>query len=227
MVVSPNLAPHSVWPSSFLSPGGPEHTSLPLRHHPATAARCSPKTSNSASKPVTGRACINGLPSRLTELQAEIEQLRAPLRLREDANSLAARRNRPPPTRPTRLPVSLPSEPPRPRGQQRGPGPVRHAGPTTVIYPLSLRNWNCRRTSNSVRTAANPSAPVSRHRMDSELLEIEVHVLTTAVVIVGTASIAPPAVAAAGQVLSSAHPLPPNRSSPKVNWECPSGSPCC
>ena len=67
------------------------------------------------------RACINGLPHASPEhAQAEIEQLRAQLRLRE--RQLFGRKAEPAPTHPPDQATGISSsEPPRPRGQQRSP----------------------------------------------------------------------------------------------------------
>ena len=151
----------------------------------------------------------------------EIEQLRAQLRPPRTPTLWPQGRNRPPPTHPTRLPVSLPPSPHAPVANNA----VRSSPPRRDYrhLPVVLEDLELPADQQQCPNCGQPFAyrfpaprTVNCWRSKS--------VLTACVVIVGTA-IAPPAVAAAGQVLS-AHPLPPN-SSPKVNWECPSGSPCC
>src|SRR5262245_16757930 len=75
------------------------------------------------------RAC-----TRLTELQAELEHLRAQLRLRE--RQLFGRKAEPAPAHPPDPVTVLPAPaPPRPCGQQRGPPspPPRHSSHLPVL----------------------------------------------------------------------------------------------
>ena len=111
--------------------------------------------------------------SRLTELQAEIEQLRAQLRLRE--RQLFGRKAEPAPTPHARpgyryLFSRRTTTPPWPTTP--GPGPVRHAV-TTTIYPLSLRNSGTAGRPATVSELRPALRPFPEHRTDSELLEIE------------------------------------------------------
>ena len=155
------------------------------------------------------RAC-----TRLTELQAELEHVRAQPRPRE--RQLFGRKAEPAPAHPPdRLPSSPPPNHPAPAANN-AVGPVRHAA-TTAIYPSSPGNWNCQPTGNRVRRAVSRSprfpVPPTANSWRSKSAP-------TAAVIAG-AAIAPLAGAVASQA-SSPQRVPPNLS-PKVNWACPSG----
>lgn len=155
------------------------------------------------------RAC-----TRLTELQAELEHVRAQLRLRE--RQLFGRKAEPARlTRLIRLPSSPPPNHPAPAANN-AVGPVRHAA-TTAIYPSSSRNWNCQPTSNCVRSAVSRSP---RFLVLPTANSLRSKSTPTAAVIAGTA-IAPLAGAVASQA-SSPQRAPPSLSR-KVNWEYPSG----
>jgi transposase len=111
------------------------------------------------------RAC-----SRLTELQAEREQLRAQLRLRE--RQLFGRKAEPAPAHtPDQATATTPPQPPRPRGQQRGrPSPPRrdHSHLPVVIHELQLPA-----DQQQCPHCGQPFVPFPG-TADSELLEIEV-----------------------------------------------------
>ena len=140
------------------------------RRHAATSVRCSPRTSNSASKPVTGRACINA-PAPVSANSRPKSNSCAPDSACANANSLAARRNPPrahPPDSPTVLPAS---EPPRPCGQQRGrPSPPRR---DYRHLPVVLHDLELPADQQQCPQCGQPftSFPGTA---DSELLEIEV-----------------------------------------------------
>jgi transposase len=111
------------------------------------------------------RAC-----SRLTELQAELELLRAQLRLRE--RQLFGRKAEPAPAHTPDLATAttLP-QPPRPRGQQRGqPSPPRR---DYSHLPVVVQNLELPADQQHCPHCGQPFAPFPS-TADSELLEIEV-----------------------------------------------------
>jgi len=109
--------------------------------------------------------------TRLTELQAELEHLRAQLRLRE--RQLFGRKAAPAPAHaPDQATVLLPREPPRPCGQQRGrPSPPRR---DYSHLPVDLHELELPADQQQCPHCGQPftSFPGTA---DSELLEIEVH----------------------------------------------------
>ena len=111
------------------------------------------------------RAC-----TRISELQAEVELLRARLRLRE--RQLFGRKAEPAPAHPPDSPTVLPaSEPPRPCGQQRGrPSPPRR---DYRHLPVVLHDLELPADQQQCPQCGQPftSFPGTA---DSELLEIEV-----------------------------------------------------
>src|SRR4051794_32427151 len=118
-----NLAAHP----DPLSSSPPAVESRPLSSPPPRCDVCPLLAENLELRQQTGywksmhqRAC-----TRLTELQAELEHLRAQLRLRE--RQLFGRKAEPAPAHtPDQATLTPPPEPPRPRGQQRGrPSPPR------------------------------------------------------------------------------------------------------
>ena len=111
------------------------------------------------------RAC-----ARLTELQAELEQLRAQLRLRE--RQLFGRKAEPAPAHaPDQATVPSPPEPPRPRGQQRGrPSPPRR---DYSHLPVVLHELARPADQQQCPQCGQPFASFPG-TADSELLEIEV-----------------------------------------------------
>ena len=111
------------------------------------------------------RAC-----ARLTELQAELEQLRAQLRLRE--RQLFGRKAEPAPAHaPDQATLTPPPEPPRPRGQQRGrPSPPRR---DYRHLPVVLEERQLPADQQQCPQCGQPFAPFPG-TADSELLEIEV-----------------------------------------------------
>jgi transposase len=108
--------------------------------------------------------------TRLTELQAELEHVRAQLRLRE--RQLFGRKAEPAPAHPPDQATLLPSpEPPRPCGQQRGrPSPPRrdYSHLPVVLQELELPAGQQQCPHCGQPFAAFPGTA------DSELLEIEV-----------------------------------------------------
>ncbi len=111
------------------------------------------------------RAC-----TRLTELQAELEHLRAQLRLRE--RQLFGRKAEHAPAHPPdQATVTSPPEPPRPRGQQRGrPSPPRR---DDGHLPVVLQDLELPADQQQCPHCGQPFAPFPG-TADSELLEIEV-----------------------------------------------------
>jgi len=111
------------------------------------------------------RAC-----SRLTELQAELEQLRAQLRLRE--RQLFGRKAEPAPAHsPDQATVSPSAEPPHPCGQQRGrPSPPRR---DYSHLPVVCQELDLSAAQQQCPQCGQPFAPFPG-TADSELLEIEV-----------------------------------------------------
>jgi transposase len=111
------------------------------------------------------RAC-----SRLTELQTELEHLRAQLRLRK--RQLFGRKAEPAPAHPPdQATLTPPAEPPRPRGQQRGrPSPPRR---DHSHLPVVLEERELPADQQQCPQCGQPFAPFPGTD-DSELLEIEV-----------------------------------------------------
>src|SRR5271165_4578778 len=117
-----NLAAQTeVPPSSALAGASPLPSSLPhCDLCPLLAENLGLRQQAGYWKSMHQRAC-----ARLTELQAELEHVRAQLRLRE--RQLFGRKAEPAPAHPPDQATVLPApEPPRPCGQQRGrPSPPR------------------------------------------------------------------------------------------------------
>src|SRR5436190_14209793 len=159
-----NLAAPPGPPSPALESVSPATSWPPCEACPLRAENLELRQQAGYWKTMHQRAC-----TRLTELQGELEHLRAQLRLRE--RQLFGRKAEPAPTQtPDQATVLPPSEPPRPCGQQRGrPSPPRR---DYRQLPVVVRELELPADQQQCPQCGQPFAAFPG-TADSELLEIE------------------------------------------------------